>query len=118
LHRVGAGHRRPVSGGTPCGSVQKKKRAGKSFSLHVGASAGEETTKKTTAAEIDVGGRFQWAAAASSVWRKRDSKEAGRLGCGVKGGRGRPWELFYRLGWRGEAVPRRPWPLMAGFEEE
>jgi hypothetical protein len=40
--------------------------------------------KKTTAAEIDVGGRFQWAAAAaSSVWRKRDDKEAGRLGCGV-----------------------------------
>jgi hypothetical protein len=58
----------PVSGGTPCGSVQKKKRAGKSFSLHVGASAGEETTKKTTATEIDVGGRLQWAAVVRSIW--------------------------------------------------
>jgi hypothetical protein len=65
---MGAGRRRPVSGGTPCGSVQKKKRAGKSFSLHVGASAGEETSKKTTTVEIDVGGRLQWAAVVSSIW--------------------------------------------------
>jgi hypothetical protein len=79
------------------GSVEKEKRAGRSFSLHVGASASEETAKKTTAVEIDVSGRFQRAAATSSVWRKRNGKEAGRLGCRVKGGRGRPWELFYRL---------------------
>jgi hypothetical protein len=32
------------------------------------ALAGERVTEKTTAAEIDVGGRLQWAAAASSVW--------------------------------------------------
>jgi hypothetical protein len=59
-----------VSGGTPCDSVQKKRRAGKSFSLHVGASAGEETAKKTTTAEIDVSGRLQWAAAVSSIWEQ------------------------------------------------
>jgi hypothetical protein len=34
----------------------------------VEASAGEKTAEKTTAVEIDVGGRLQWAAAASSVW--------------------------------------------------
>jgi hypothetical protein len=50
--------------------------------------------------------------------RNGDSKEAGRLECGVKGGRGRSWELLYRLVWRREAVPRRPWPSMAGLERE
>jgi hypothetical protein len=103
------------------GSVGKEKRAGRSFSLHVEASASEEMAKRTTAAEIDVGGRFQRAAAASSVWRKRNGKEAGRLGCGVKGGRGRPWELFYRLVGAGREVMAESnghqWPMAAaGFD--
>jgi hypothetical protein len=41
-----------------------KMRAGDGFSQHVGASVGEKTMKETTVAEINVGGRLQWVAAA------------------------------------------------------
>jgi hypothetical protein len=43
----------------PYGSEKLKRKAGKSLSLHVEASAGEGTTKKTTVAEIDAGDRAQ-----------------------------------------------------------
>jgi hypothetical protein len=52
----------------PFGSGEIKRKAGRGFSLRVEASAGEKTAEKTTAVEIDVGGRLQWAAAASSIW--------------------------------------------------
>jgi hypothetical protein len=35
-----------------------------------------------------------------------------------RGGTKVPWVAYIGLGWRREAVPRRPWPSMAGLEEE
>jgi hypothetical protein len=49
-----------------------KRRAGDGFLQHVGASVGEETMKETTAAEINVGGRLQWVAAAMIDLGARD----------------------------------------------
>jgi hypothetical protein len=59
LHRKGVGRQRPASGGTPYGSENLKRNAGRSFLLHVEASAGEGTTKKTTVAEIDADDQAQ-----------------------------------------------------------
>jgi hypothetical protein len=55
---MGADGRRPVSGGASYGSRELKRKAGKSFSLHVEASAGEGAAGKTTVAEI----RRRWPA--------------------------------------------------------
>jgi hypothetical protein len=64
---MGANGLRPASGGASYGLGELKRKAGRSFSLHVEASASEGAAEKTTAAEIDAGGRLQRAAAASSI---------------------------------------------------
>jgi hypothetical protein len=69
---MGAGHRRPVRGGVPCGSVQTKRRAGDGFLQHVGASVGAETMKETAATEINVGGRLRWVTTATIDLGARD----------------------------------------------
>jgi hypothetical protein len=56
--------------------------------------------------------------ALQSVVKAARAREGVRAWDCAKEGTEVPWVAYIGSGWRGEAVPRRPWPLMAGFEEE
>jgi hypothetical protein len=59
-----------------------------------------------------------WRPALQSVAKAARAREGvGAWDC-AKGGTEVAWVAYIGSGWCGEAVPRRPWPLMAGFEEE
>jgi hypothetical protein len=78
---MGADGRWPVSGGAVCGSGELKREAGRSFSPHVEASAGERAAGKAAAMEIGFAGRKSRSMAASSVGGARDPADSNRYMC-------------------------------------
>jgi hypothetical protein len=63
-------------------------------------------------------GRRQWRGGrrSNSVAKAVMAREGVGVWECAKGGYGGALGRLYRLGWRKEAVPRRPWPSMAGLD--